>query len=59
MPALIRFGICPIHGRVVSFNITDTLSPTISTGDICQTCYIEFIREHVTKLVDVRLEKVG
>jgi len=59
MPHLIRMGVCPHHGRVIAFAITDTQNPTISTGEICQICYVEWVKENVPKLADVQLVQVG
>lgn len=59
MPKLVEMGTCPHHGLVVVFRVTDIARPEITTGPLCQTCYIEFFKESVTKVSDVRLIEVA
>lgn len=59
MPQLVEMGTCAIHGLTPVYRFTDTMRPTLTTGDLCQTCFIEWVKENVTKLQDVKLVQVG
>src|SRR3990167_9710448 len=55
MSVLIEMGECPVHGLVPIFRISDTTNPTANTGNACQRCYIEWVKENVTQCVNARL----
>jgi hypothetical protein len=59
MSRIIEMGDCPVHGRVVVFNITDITRPGITTGPLCQTCYIEWTKENVTHVENVQPVVLG
>lgn len=58
MPRLVEMGMCPHHGLTPVYRFTDTMRPTITTGDRCQTCFVEWVKENVTQLTDVKLVQV-
>ncbi|HLA14776.1 MAG TPA: hypothetical protein VJZ25_07110 [Gemmatimonadaceae bacterium] len=58
MSVLIEMGECPVHGLVPIFRISDTTNPTANTGNACQRCYIEWVKENVTQCVNARLVEI-
>lgn len=58
MPKVVEMGECAVHGLVVTFAINDPARPQITTGPICPQCYIEWVKENVTQLQNVRLMQV-
>ena len=56
---LIEMGECPVHGLSFNVRITDNRRSEITTGPKCQTCYIEWLHEHLTAVVNVRLVEVA
>ncbi len=58
MARLIEVGECPVHGLTPAVQVTDVTRPEINTGPLCQTCYIEWIKENGVKLANPRLVQV-
>lgn len=56
--AILEMGDCPIHGLVPVWRLNDTTRPDINTGACCQTCYIERVKENVTKVANPRLVQI-
>jgi hypothetical protein len=55
---LIEVGECPVHGLVTPTRIGMIGRPEITTGPLCTVCYIEFVKEKVVVLQNVRLIEI-
>jgi hypothetical protein len=51
---LIEVGDCPVHGTVPSNVIAVVGAPQHNTGPTCAMCYVEWVKENVLKLTNVR-----